>query len=157
LVPVARTFEATSSCTVEFGRSGDLTAVAVPVVETDAAGDGTFETTWTASDYQLLPFSRPDGWPYTSIQAIGGLRFPHPTGSGRSDRVRITGVWGWAAVPTSVKQACLMKAAKLFMRHQSPGGIAGGGDFGPIRISRFEDPDVVDLLDPYRRVTVLVA
>jgi hypothetical protein len=156
-VPVARTFVPCSSWRVDFGHLGDLTTGSVPVVATDAAGDGTYETTWAVSDYQLVPFSRVSGWPYTGIEAIGGQRFPWTMGSGRRDRLKITGVWGWDAVPADIKQACLIKAAKLFTRHQSPGGVAGVGDFGPIRISRFEDPDVVDLLNPYRRVAVLVA
>lgn len=155
--PVARTFAPCSSTRLDFGSLGDLTDEVVPVVETDAAGDGTFETLWAASDYQLQPFSRKDGWPYTGLEAVAGRRFPFLLTPGRRNRVRVTGVWGWDAVPVDVKQACLIKAARLFARHQSPNGIAGVGDFGPIRISRFEDPDVVDLLGPYRRVAVLVA
>lgn len=156
-VPVARTFVACHPVQLDLGAFNDLSTVVAPIVKTDEAGDGTFETTWAASDYQLLPFSRPTGRPYTKVRATAGRRFPGSTGNGRVDRVQITGVWGWDAIPEAVTQACLIKSAKVFARHQSPNGIAGVGEFGPIRISRFEDPDVVDLLDPYRRVAVLVA
>lgn len=157
--PVARTFEATSCSHLQFGPFNDLSAVVVPVVATDEAGDGTFETTWAASDYQLLPFTRPTGRPYTALEATAGRRFPyHYAGSGRRDRVRVTGVWGWDAVPDDVKQACLIKAAKIYTRHQSHQGFAVGiGDFGIVRISQFEDPEVVALLAPYRKTAVLVA
>jgi hypothetical protein len=157
--PVARTLEACSYYSLDLPAFHDLTAAAVPTVKTDEAGDGTFEVTWAASDYQLLPFSRPTGRPYTCVEAIAGRLFPvrYSANTGRRDRVQITGVWGWDAVPDSVKQACLIKSAKVFARHQSPQGVAGVGDFGPIRISRFEDPDVVSFLDPYRRTAVLVA
>lgn len=158
-VPVVRTFETCNPYRLDLPAFHDLSAAAVPTVKTDEAGDGTFETTWAASDYQLLPFSRPTGRPYTRVEAVAGRLFPvrYSGNTGRRDRVQITGVWGWDAIPASVKQACLIKAARIFTRHQSPQGIAGMGDFGPIRISRFEDPDVVSLLDPYRRTAVLVA
>jgi hypothetical protein len=155
--PVARTFEACDTHRVDFGVFNDLSAAVVPVVKTDKAGDGTFETTWTATDYQLLPYNRLPGRPYTRIEAIASLRFPVHTGTGRRDRVQITGVWGWDAIPDDVHQACLIKAHRIYTRHQSPNGVAGIGDFGPVRISRFEDPDVVDLLNPYRPTTSFVA
>jgi hypothetical protein len=144
--PVTRTFEACDPYWLDLGANGDL--VSVTSLATDATGDGVFEIAWAASDYQLLPFDRPAGYPYTSIEAIATRAFPVRHGrTGRRDLVQIVGVWGWAAVPPAVTQACLIKASKLFTRAQSPNGIAGIGEFGPIRISRFEDPDVVDLLD----------
>ncbi len=153
--PVARVFAACDTRAVDLGPFNDLTALVVPVVETDAAGDGTFETVWAATDIELLPLNRPDGRPYREILAVGSNRFPVAT-SGRTGRVRVTGVWGWAAVPGPVKTACLIKAARLLTRMQSPNGIAGVGDFGPIRITRTEDGDVVSLLEPYRRAEAVV-
>ena len=159
--PVARTFEVSHPCQFSLHDGtvgGDLSTVVAPTVETDEAGDGTYETLWAAGDFQLLPYNRPTGRPHTKVKAVAGRRFPVSYGTGRSDQVRITGVWGWNAVPVNVKQACKIKALKLLTRMQSPNGVAGVGDFGPIRISRFEDPDVVSLLDPYRHpATVLVA
>lgn len=154
-LPVTRTFAACDDYVVDLGPFNDL--VSVTTLKTDEAGDGTFETTWATADYQLLPVSRPNGRPYTRVEAIAGRRFPTVRyGPGRVDRVQIEGVWGWAAVPAEVKQACKIKAARLFTRHQSPQGFQGFGDFA-IRISRNEDPDVVDLLEPFRRYSVLVA
>lgn len=144
--PVTRTFEACDPYRLEFGAFGDL--VSVTSLATDATGDGTFEAVWAAGDYQLLPFDRPAGYPYTAVEAIANRTFPVRQGrTGRRDLVQIVGVWGWSAAPEPVTQACLIKASKLFTRAQSPNGIAGIGEFGPIRISRFEDPDVADLLD----------
>lgn len=155
--PVARTFQACSPGRLDLGEFNDLTDVAAPAVATDPAGDGTFEAVWAASDFQLFPFNRPTGRPYTAILATAGRVFPGHSGTGRRDRVRVTGVWGWPSVPAPVKQAAKIKAARIFTRMQSPNGIAGLDNFGPVRISRSEDPDVASLLEPYRRTVLLVA
>lgn len=156
--PVARTFVTRSRWCLDLGPFNDLTAVVAPVVKTDEAGDGTFETTWAASDFELHPVSRPTGRPYTSVDAIAGRLFPVRSGTtGRSDRVEITGVWGWPAVPDEVPQACLIQGSRILKRRYSPEGVAGFGEFGAVRVSGRLDPDVQQLLDPYRRVAVLVA
>lgn len=69
-----------------------------------------------------------------------------PTGSGY--RVRITGRFGWPAIPDQVAQACLIQASRLYKRRLSPEGLIGSPDFGFGRISRV-DPDVEALLRPY--------
>jgi hypothetical protein len=154
-VPVPRVFVAFNARVTFLGPFNDLTADVAPVLATDTDGDGVFETAWTASDWQPLPANRPDGRPYTSVLAVGGLRFPCGS-TGRADRVQVTGVWGWSEIPSPVKTACLIKATRLLTRMQSPNGIAGIGEFGPVRINRNEDGDVVSLLEPYRRVESLV-
>lgn len=154
-VPVARTFATRTSRVVELGPFNDLSAVVAPVLATDVDGDGTFETAWTAGDWQALPYNPRDGWPHTSIYAVESLRFPCGA-TGRVDRVQVTGVWGWPSVPPPVKTATLIKATRLLTRMQSPNGIAGVDAFGPVRINRNEDGDVVSLLEPYRRIEALV-
>lgn len=148
--PAPRTFVAHNSREVWLGPFNDLTTVAAPVLATDTDGDGVFETAWAASDWQPLPFNQRGSWPHTSIRAVGTLRFPCGT-TGRVDRVQVSGVWGWAEVPPPVKTATLIKASRLLTRMQSPNGIAGVDAFGPVRINRGEDGDVVSLLEPYRR------
>jgi hypothetical protein len=127
------------------------------VIKTDTGSDGTFATTWAAGDYQLLPinaaYAFPEATPWTSIQATGSYTFLAAT-SARPARVQITALWGWPAIPAPVIQACLIKASRLFHRKDSPQGIAGFGDFGPVRLSRTEDADVEMLLDPYRPISV---
>jgi hypothetical protein len=166
--PVARTFIPDSLLTVSFSSQdaygaeiGDSTGL---IVKTDAAGDGTFETTWAATDFQLLPYNAPTAYPearpWTSLRAIGSKTFPWlvNTWLTRLDRVQVTAKWGWPAVPDAVVQATLIKAARLYHRKDSPQGVAGFGDFGPVRISRGEDPDICSLLDNgYVRGSILVA
>jgi hypothetical protein len=131
--------------------------VSVLTLKTDEAGDGTFETTWAAGDYQLWPVNRPTGRPYTRVEAVAGRLFPlRYTYGSRGNRVEVTGIWGWPAVPETVKQATLIQSSRILKRRYSPEGVAGFSEFGAVRVARL-DPDVMDLLDPYRRTAVLVA
>lgn len=63
-------------------------------------------------------------------------------------RVRITAKWGWPAVPAQIHEATLLRAARLFRRKDSPDGIAGSADFGPVRVGR-SDPDYDSLVCPF--------
>lgn len=157
-VPVARRFASPCGSSLDFGAFNDLADDTI-TVKSDATGDGTFETTWASTDYELRPLNPtagPEPRPYTSLAAIGSRTFPTATSTGRSAQIEITGVWGWPAVPDAVHQACLLLASRIFKRKESPEGVAGFGEFGQIRV-RATDPDVMALLDPYRRYAVLVA
>jgi len=145
-----RTFVAPNCGPLVFGANNDLATFVS--VKTDEGGTGSFTTTWSASDYELHPLNPTAGaevQPWTSLRSTGARQWPYPTGTGRSARVQISGTWGWAAVPEAVKQACLIWAARIYKRKESPEGVAGWGDFGQIRIGR-TDPDVIGLLEPYQ-------
>jgi hypothetical protein len=124
-------------------------AITVTKVEsTDEIGD-TY-TEWTATDYQLEPVnSRADGlyYPYTGVRAVNTYTWPVVD---YQALVKVTGTWGWASVPTAVKQACIIQSSRIFKRLDSPLGVAGFGDLGAIRVGRYLDPDVEQLLMPYR-------
>lgn len=131
--------------------------VSVATLKTDPDGDGVFETTWAASDYQLLPqnpAAAPEQRPYTKIRAVGAQLFPYPHRTGRQDRVEVTGVYGWPAVPMGVKQAALLLAAETFKLKDAPFGVAGFGEFGAVRVRA--NPMVTYYADPYRRIAALV-
>jgi hypothetical protein len=155
----ARVLDAEDYRTLCLGGFGDLVSVAT--LKTDDNLDGVFETTWAASDYQLLPIvapTRPDPHPYTSIRSTGTRFFPLASCAGRLGLIEVTGVWGWPAVPDAVHEACLIQSARVFKRRGSPEGVTGWqSEFGPIRVSARADPDVEALLAPYRRTVVLVA
>lgn len=129
----------------------DISSTTGLVVATDDNDDGTAETTWSSTDYELAPLNGvvdgATGWPYTTIRAIDE-RFPT---SGNRAQVHITARWGWASFPAEVTEACLIKAHRLYLRRETPTGVLGNADFGFVRISRFEDADVELLLAPYRR------
>ena len=121
-------------------------------ITTAQDADGVFDTTWGTDDYQLEPLNGVlDGmaWPYTNIRAVGDYLWPI---SGGEALVKVTGTFGWPAVPVAIKQACIIQASRIYKRLDSPTGIVGFGDLGAIRVSSQLDPDVAQLVGPYRRL-----
>lgn len=125
--------------------------VSLTSIKTSSAADGTFDTTWSATDYQLEPLNGLAGgmvMPQDLIRAVGDYTFPI---SGKEATVRVEGTFGFSAVPIAIKQATVLLAARIFKRNDSPGGVMGFGDIGIVRISRF-DPDIERLIAPYRKI-----
>lgn len=124
------------------------------IVKTDTSGDGTYATTWASTDYELAPQNADaDGGAYAwwRIATVGTRLFPT---SGQYRPLQVTARFGWSAVPDEVEQACIIRAAAVFKRRESINGLAGFGDFGPVRISTRRDPDVAALLDNYIKIRV---
>jgi hypothetical protein len=122
-----------------------------------SSGDG-FTVEIPSTDFQLEPLNGVAGGipgPFTRIRATGAFLFP--VFSQRSVNldeatVRVTGTFGWAAVPDAIRQAALLLSIRVFKRLDSPLAVAGFGDLGAIRVSR-TDPDVMALIQPYVRGT----
>lgn len=131
------------------------------VVKVDPAGDESFTETLASSVYRLEPrdgiVDGEEGWPWSRIVATQRLHPLHPLllycGYGHP-LVQVTAQWGWAAVPAPVKTACLILASELFKIKDAPFGVAGYGEYGPIRVR--QNPIACGLLQPYRRNPVLV-
>lgn len=124
------------------------------VIKTDTTGDGTFATTWSSTDYQLEPLNADavgagsTVQPYAWWRVLAIDRYTFPQHAFRTT-LQVTARYGWSAVPDDVKQACLIRAAALYERRNSPGGVHGLDSFGaPVRVQR-SDPDVMALLGPY--------
>lgn len=75
------------------------------------------------------------------VTELAGTWWPGPS-------VRVTARWGWPEVPDEITTAALLLANRLYLRKDSPEGIAGGGEWGAIRLSRW-DPDVEALISPF--------
>ncbi len=134
----------------------DISTTTGLVVATDTTGDGAYDTVWDAGDYELEPPNADAGggaYAWWRIAATGAKTFP-AVGRSRRTSLQVTAAFGWSAVPVEIEQACLLKAASLFKRKDAPFGVAGFGEFGPVRISRRMDPDVAELLTPLMRVGV---
>lgn len=118
----------------------DLTGFAVAVAGT------------AVTDYDLFPRNAADkGRPYTELR-FGDDAEAFPTVT--SPAVAITALWGWSAVPDTVKLATLMQANRFAARRASPYGVAGSpadGGGGELRLLERVDPDVAVLLASYRR------
>lgn len=153
---VARVFTAYDSLYVQ---TDDMAGTAI-TVQTSTLADGVFDLTWTPSDYQLEPLNgNLDGiaWAYDRIRAVGDYVFPTTNAVfGEQALVRITATWGWPSVPKAIQQATIIQAQRLYKRLDSPLGVAGFGDFGVVRVSRFLDPDVEQLVMPYRKMRNIV-
>ena len=121
----------------------------VTLVESDLAGTGTW-TAWATTDWQAEPLNGLQGGrsvPYNTLRSVGNYWFPESAEA----LVRVTATWGWATTPQSIATATRLQASRLFKRADSPLGVAGFGDMGAMRVSRYMDPDVELLLAPYRR------
>jgi len=127
----------------------DLISLSSLVVSADL--DGVFDQTWNSTDYQLEPLNgRADGltgWPATRIRAVGDYVFGTNIGEAS---VRVTGTWGWSSVPSAIKQATVIQASRLWKRLDSPLGVLSAPDLGYIRVGTRLDPDVQQLVEPYR-------
>jgi hypothetical protein len=121
----------------------------ITTLKTDDDGDRTYEHTWAATDFDLMPYNASlDSKPYTWIETTpdGDYVFPStPKG------VQITGKFGYAAsTPPAIKAACLLATQKLFKRKDAPFGVEAGGDLGIMTLMK-TDPDLQSLLTPFIR------
>jgi len=141
-----RYFAPTDSLNVEIDALVTLTTL-----ETMSDDEVVYDTTWTATDYQLEPLNGyADGisQPYNHIRAIGDYTFLTLDGEAT---VKVTGVWGWSAVPIQVTQATVIQASRIYKRLDSPLGIISG-ELGSMRVGSRLDPDVSQLVDSLRRI-----
>jgi len=125
------------------------------VTITEVATDTGFDTplqysqVWNlSSDIMVEPVNNDKkGWPYTRILAVGEYVWPYFF----PQTCRIKGIFGFPEVPYEVELACKIQASRLFIRKQSPFGIAGSVELGTVRLSSRLDPDVEMLLKTFRR------
>ena len=122
--------------------------VSISEIATDDNFDRTYGTVWTADDSMFEPVNNPSrGWPMSRILAVGSYVFPWNL----PQSVRVKGIFGWSTVPYEVKTAAKIQASRLFLRNQSPFGIAGNTDIGTVRLAAKLDADVEALLRPLRK------
>ena len=120
-----RYYTATESTYV---RPDDL--VSVTALYTDD-GLRTYPYTWAATDFDPWPYNAAlEGRPYVQIVTSpnSGYRFPAGTAKG----VKVTGVFGWPAVPAQITEACTMISLSTYKRRfgenlSSVATIAAGG------------------------------
>lgn len=128
----------------------DLQTTTGLAVALDLDSDGDWEQTITnGSDFDLWPWNASaEGKPWTHLvvrpTAVSGLPC-------EARGIQVTGNWGWSAVPTLVKQACLIQASRFFVRRDSPYGIAGNPESGELRLLSRLDPDVAMMLSVVSR------
>lgn len=143
--PTARTYRLHQRvCREEDGdvlKVDDIGDIAGMTVESASTGGGTFAD--ITGTYETSPDNAlADGYPVT------GLLRPLTIWGTSFTRIRVTAKFGWPAVPDDIVEACLIQAARLFKRMDSPEGVMGSSEWGVVRLSR-RDPDVWNLIEPY--------
>lgn len=138
----------------------------ISALNTSVLSPGVFEVSWilpggtAKADVQLEPLNaviEATPWSYDRLRAVGRYFFPTlTTNYGQQALVQVTANWGWSAIPKVIEQATIIQASRLFKRLDSPLGVAGFGDMGAMRVSRYLDPDVEQLVMPYRKMTTMV-
>ena len=110
-------------------------------------GDG---TTLTPAMYKLLPLN---GTPKYAIHLLPGNYWTEDADGNDYGVISVAGSWGYAATaPESVHEACLLQAARLFKRRDAPLGVAGSNELGQVVAITKLDPDVIALIDYFRKV-----
>ena len=128
--------------------------VSLSQIATDDNFDQLYTTIWQSDDYMVEPVNNPRrGWPLSRLLAIDSYIFPYNL----PQSVKVTAVWGWPSIPAEIAMATKLQASRLFIRRQSPFGIAGTPDLGTVRLSSRLDPDVEALIRPFRKMNGLVA
>lgn len=118
--------------------------VSITTLKTDADGDRTYETTWAATDYDLLPDNAAlEGKPYTRIMLAPQGRYSFPT---FRKSVEIVGNFGFPTIPADVHVACQIQAVRYFKRSDAPFGVVGSAEMGQLLVMAKLDPDVEMIL-----------
>jgi hypothetical protein len=151
---VARYYSA--DCLMVDGRPAvsidDLQTVTSLVVALDMDDTGAYATTITSgTDFDLWPRNAAaNGLPWTHLVMKDSSQYYLPW---TSMGIRVTALWGWAAVPDVVTQAALIQASRFFVRRDSAYGVAGSPALGSeVRLLARLDPDVALLLTSVRRM-----
>lgn len=123
--------------------------LSVTTLKTDEDGDRVYETTWSATDFDLMPFNDP---PYQWIEVT-------PNGQHVFTRlakgVEIAGSWGFVATtPDAINEACLLLTHRLYKRNDTVFGVLGASQLGQIRMEIPKDDDALALLAYYKRGTL---
>lgn len=127
----------------------DISTATGLLIAVDDDDDQTFDQSIT--DYRLAPVNEDEkSRPWTQI-VVNSDSAVQPT-FGRAS-VQVTATWGWAAVPTTIKQATITQAARFYYRREAPFGIAGSPTVGSeMRLLSQVDPDVAVMVRSFRRV-----
>ena len=131
--------------------------ISVTSIKSDTTGEGGFDQTWASTDYQLEPLNGLAGGiatPFTRVRAVGDYLWPiyepRDINAGQAS-VQIVARFGFASIPSAIKQATILSSLRAYKRYESPTGVLGFSDIGVVRVGRL-DPDVERLIQPYRKI-----
>lgn len=153
--PVARTFTPEDSMYLDLDEG--IASTSGLAIALDLNDVGTYGTTLTTgTDFILRPTNallQYPARPYDRID-LTGVNYVFSRSSYGRDLVQITARWGWPAVPDDVNKAALIQAADLFKAKDAVFGVAGGNEFGALRVTSGLHRMAASLVAPYRRPAV---
>lgn len=169
----ARTFVCSTPFLVDIDDTFDLADL---IVQTDPYGDGSWSVTWVnptqaadgslaGGDFQLEPLnglSEGQPWPYERMRAVrallfpiyGGIAYPVPY---TQALIKVTTKWGWSAVPTDIRKACVLQSMLLYKSDDTPFGATAFAEVGIVRQKDDLAPSAKALVEKYRETSVRVA
>lgn len=158
-----RRFELETAATKLFyptwdGRLVVTDLISATTVKLDTAGNRTYSTTLSASDYELLPYADAVGVPSVRYQEVH--IWPRSSRAFTPGQlVQIVGNFGYVVnglPPDEIRLATLILAGRYWKRHETPLGILGVSDLGQFERIGKNDPDVPGLIAPYTRTSTWV-
>lgn len=119
-------------------------------IQLDTDADLVYETTLVAQDYHPEPSNAAlFGKPYMGIELTTHSTVSFPVELDRG--VKIIANWGWAAVPTEIKQATVIASCHLYEARKAYLGVIGNSDTGGVvRLSQRLHPEAALLLEPFK-------
>ena len=126
---------------------GELATLTTLEVDTD--DDGVYDETWVnGTDFVLLPRNAAlDGQPYQEIQLLNRAGRTFPDGQ---DGLKLTGSYGWPALPAQARAAAIMFARRFIARWESaPLGVLIAKAQEAVAMAQLGslDPDIAFMLD----------
>jgi hypothetical protein len=129
----------------------ELTSISAGGLQLDEDGDGTYESTMATTDYILYPLNKS---PKTYIKLSNNSDYSG-FAPGILNGVKITGIWGYTTIPESIHRAAIIQVCRWFKRKDSAYTTAmGEPGMGVMSMWPRMDPDVEQLLLPYRRLRI---
>ncbi|BBY43239.1 hypothetical protein [Mycolicibacterium celeriflavum] len=134
----------------------DLMSDDALVIEVDR--DGTPEAAITA--YKLTPINAAAiGRPWTRIEVLPSSAVKP---NGLRNGVRVSARWGWSAIPSAIRYATLVQAARFYDRRNGIGGTLTSKQVDDVSMAwaasaiQDLDPDVLTTIAGYRRLWAAV-
>lgn len=117
-------------------------------VALDSSCDYSYATTASGDSYRLdPPNALVQGDPVNVVRFTRSQYVPN-----HQDGIAVTAIYGYPEIPPTIKQACLIQAARTYKRRDAPFGVAGSPELGSeLRLLNQLDPDVQQLCASYRK------
>lgn len=130
--------------------------ISITTLQTDSLqGDRSYPFTWATTDYDPWPYvstAEAEQEPYRFLDKAPNGNYQFPKGLAKG--VKVTGKFGWSAVPAAVSYASLLWSARLYMRFSAVLGVSSATPFGQ-QVSKVPlDPDIADMINNYRAPAV---